>query len=838
MKLMAYYGLNTDETLKKLGTTEAGLSNQKAKDRLKRYGPNAVKIKGEPLWRKIVEPFWNFFMLVLIVAGVISLLHGDTVETIIIFSIIGITATIYYVQRISTERILRALQKRNEQNVTVLRNSKQAKIAAEELVPGDIVYLAEGEKVPADCRIIHASAVRADESLLTGESVPVSKNSHALSEPKEVYEQTNMLFQGAFIVAGEVTAAVIATGNKTEFGQLAALSSRSDTESPVQKKIDRLISQIILVVCAMAVVAFTLSLFRGMEISEAFRLVLTLAVSAVPEGLPVATTIILALGMRRMAKRKALVRNMRAIETIGVITTIATDKTGTLTKNRLTVQDSWSSNGHQSLLPRRMLLATNSQGATMHDPLDSAFHAYTHAQGAKLNSHITHQTTLPFSQSHAMSGNVWKIQGKYELAAKGAPEYILDAAELTKSEQEAAEAKLKKLTEEGFRVIALAHMELPEVIHSFEKLPKKKLTFDGFVAVADILRPESKSAIAAAISAGVTVRMVTGDHVETAYSIGKELGMVERRDQVFDSRQMHEMTDKQLEKAVKNARVFARVIPEQKYRILSILKQDDITAMTGDGVNDVPALANAHVGIAMGAGSQIAKEAGDIVLLNNNFKSIIEAMREGRVIFSNIRRMLYYLLSTNAGEFLTILGALLLGIPVPLATVQILWINLVTDTAVVIPLGLEPGEKRTMEEKPRKPNSPILDKFIISRMILIALAMAIVSLTIFQLFSASHSVGYGSTLVFATLVAMQWANAFNARSEKESIFTRIKTFNGKFYIGLGIAFTLQLLVLFGPLQNFLGITPVAIPDLLLTCSIGMIIVFIIGEFHKLIGRKL
>lgn len=836
---MSFYTYDTEKILAKFGTSETGLSSQKAKDRLKRYGRNAVKIKGEPLWRKIVEPFWNFFMLVLIVAGVLSLLHGDSVETIIIFSIIAITASIYYVQRISTERILRALQKRNEQNVTTYRNSKPSKVDAEELVPGDIIELGEGEKIPADCRIIHASALRIDESLLTGESAPVSKNSHALSEPKEVYEQSNMLFQGSYVVAGETTAVVVATGNKTEFGQLAALSSRGDTESPVQKKIDKLISQIILVVCAMAVVSFALSLLRGMEMSEAFSLVLTLAVSAVPEGLPVATTIILALGMRRMAKRKALVRNMRAIESVGVITTIATDKTGTLTKNRLTVQQTWATNGDaHKLIARRMLLATNSRGSTMHDPLDSAFHSFTNSQQAKLNSHINHEVTLPFNQAYAMSGNVWKIRGAYELHVKGAPEYVLDAIDMTKAERAKTEGQLKVLTEKGYRVIALAHTSLKEPISTFEKLHhKKKFEFAGFVAVADILRPESKSAVLAAIEAGVTVRMVTGDHVETAYSIGKELGMVERRDQVFDSRKMHEMSNKQLEATVHNAKVFARVVPEQKYRILSILKEDNITAMTGDGVNDVPALSNAHVGVAMGAGSQIAKEAGDIVLLNNNFKSIIEAMREGRIIYSNIQRMLYYLLSTNAGEFLTILGALALGIPVPLATVQILWINLVTDTAVVIPLGLEPGEKHVMKEKPRRPDAPILGKFIITRMILIALAIAIVSLTIFQTFSASHSAGYASTLVFATLVAMQWANAFNARSEKESILTRIKTFNGKFYIGLGIAFLLQLLVLYGPLQSFLGVTPVAVSDLLLTCGIGMVIVFAIGEFHKVIGRR-
>lgn len=834
---MAFYTYTATKTLSELHTTNNGLSSVEAKKRLSKYGNNAIRIKGEPLWRKIVEPFWNFFMLVLIVAGAISAIQGDTVETAIIFGIVAITASIYYVQRISTERILRALQKRNEQNVSVMRNSKLTRIDAELLVPGDIMYLAEGEKIPADARLLKTDEVRVDESLLTGESVPVSKDTRTLSGEKAVYEQSNMLFQGAYVVSGEAQAVITATGNKTEFGQIAALSSTNAAESPVQKKIDKLIAQIIMVVCAMAVVAFALSIYRGLELTEAFRLVLTLAVSAVPEGLPVATTVILVLGMRRMAKRKALVRNMRAIENVGVITTIATDKTGTLTKNRLTVQDTWQLPGAHNVLTRRMLLATNSYGK-MHDPLDSAFHSYTTTKKAALNSHAKHIATLPFNQAFAMSGNIWKLAGTYELSVKGAPEHIFDQVKLTKKEEEEAHEALKRLTEQGFRVIALAHIELSKPIENFEALPKKKLSFDGLIAVADILRPESKQAIAAAIDAGVTVRMVTGDHFETAYSIGKELGMVEHRNRVFDSRKMEHMSDQELESVIQEVRVFARVVPEQKFRILSILKKNEITAMTGDGVNDVPALSNAHVGVAMGSGSQIAKEAGDIVLLNNNFKSIIEAMREGRIIFSNIRRMLFYLLSTNAGELLTILGALIFGIPVPLATVQILWMNLVTDTAMVIPLGLEPGEKNIMKTKPRKPNAPILGKFIISRMMLIALTMAIVALTIFYIFRQEHSDGYAGTLVFGALVAMQWANAFNARSESESIFTRIRVFNGKFYIGLAIAFSLQMLALFGPLQSFLNVTPVQITDLLVVSAIGAFAILTVGEFHKLIGRKL
>jgi Ca2+-transporting ATPase len=331
--------------------------------------------------------------------------------------------------------------------------------------------------------------------------------------------------------------------------------------------------------------------------------------------------------------------------------------------------------------------------------------------------------------------------------------------------------------------------------------------------------------------------MITGDHFETAYHIGRQLGMVSARNQVFDARRMSVMSDEELEKIVENTRVFSRVIPEHKYRILALLKKRNITAMTGDGVNDVPALTGAHVGVAMGSGASIAKDAGDIILLDDNFKSIVDAMREGRVIFANIRRMLAYLLATSGGEVLTMIASLAIGLPLPLVPVQILWVNLVTDTAMVIPLGLEPGEKTVMAQQPKKPDEPILSRFLIARMAMVASLMAVLTISFYVIFSSMHDHDYGRTIAFSCLVVMQWANAFNMRSIDESIFTRLRVFNGKFYAGLAIAVTLQMLALFGPLGEIVHVTPVANADLFVTGIVSFIAPIVAVEIHKFLGRR-
>jgi Ca2+-transporting ATPase len=538
-----------------------------------------------------------------------------------------------------------------------------------------------------------------------------------------------------------------------------------------------------------------------------------------------------------MAAKKALIRNMRAIETVGVITTIATDKTGTLTKNKLTVQEVWQPPFVHTNIAHHVALSINNGSAKSHDPLDIAMLEFVeHERAASPKTKPI--ASLPFDQAVAMSGNVWHKGEGFELYLKGAPEHVLARSSLTSGEEEAAIQALHQLTGQGYRVIALAETYLKSDVTSFSDMPKNHpLTFVGFIAVADVLRPEAKRAIAAAQSAGVTVRMITGDHLETAFHIGKQLGMVTSRDQVFDSRKMNVMSDAELETLIEDVRIFSRVIPEHKYRILSLLKKNNITAMTGDGVNDVPALTNAHVGVAMGSGAQIAKDAGDIILLDNDFKSIIDAMRDGRIIFANIRRMLIYLLSTNAGEVMTAIGALLIGFPIPLVPVQILWVNLVTDTALVIPIGLEPGEKTVMTHRPKRPDAPILSKYMIGRMALMAVTMAVLTLVIYVMFSNWYGTDYGRTIAFSSLVVMQWANALNARSDYQSLLGRLKVVNKPFVVGLLIAISMQLLALFGPLQGVLHIHPVALGDLFITALIAFIVPIVVVEVHKFIGRR-
>lgn len=835
---MLYYTKTVQQTLKELEADEAGLPNTEAAERLRLHGPNTINVASEPAWRKLIEPFANVFMLVLFVAVAISLYHQDFLDALIISIIMAASAVIYYIQRFSTERILRTLNRHSVQYVEVLRDGKSVTLSADLLVPGDTMLLVEGERIPADARLISTRSLRVDESQLSGESVPIDKQTDALSGEKEVYEQSNMLFQGSFVVAGEALAVVVATGNDTQFGHIARLASQIDTESPVQKKIDRLLAQTIGVVGAIAVVAFVLAVSRGMSLGDSFRFVIALSVSAVPESLPVAISVILVLGMRRMAAKKALVRTMRAIETIGVITTIATDKTGTLTKNQLTVQAIWHPLGaSKQQLMHWLTYATNHASQKLHDPLDTALDLFSLSQGT-VRPRQAPLASLPFDQIAALSGNVWHNGGTYSLAVKGAPEHVLTRCDLTEGEHEKASAELHKLTSSGYRVIAIAHRELTHPIKDFDDLPKKaKLHFDGFIAIADVLRPEAKRAIQTALKAGVTVRMITGDHFETAYHIAKQLGIIERRDEVFDSRHMNVMSDEELEKIIESIRVFSRVTPEHKFRILTLLKKHNITAMTGDGVNDVPALANAHVGVAMGSGAYIAKDAGDIILIDDDFKSIVDAMREGRIIFANIRRMLVYLLATNAGEVLTALGALLAGLPIPLVPVQILWVNLVTDSSMVIPLGLEPGETSTMLRRPNKPDAPILGKLLISRMALVAVSMAGLTIGLYAFYSARFGHDYGQTIAFSALVVMQWANAFNTRSDDESLIHRLRTFNATFYAGLTVAVTLQALAIFGPLGELLHTTKVTIGDLVITGTIAFLVPIALVEIHKYIGRR-
>ena len=840
---MVYYEQHKEQVLQHLQTTEYGLTEEEALARLKKYGLNRLSIKSGSLFKKIIEPFKSVFVAILLIAAGLSIYKQETIDAVIIIIIVLVSAIIYYVQQFSTERVLRALKKHDQQNVKIWRDKSLQEIDVEQLVIGDVFELYEGQKVPADARVLQTDNSRVDESLLTGESEPVSKHTLPLQSDRQLYEQTNMIFSGSFVISGSVKAVVVSTGNNTEFGRLAALAGSAKMESPVQQKIDKLITVLIAVIMAIAFVVLLLNLFRGADFNESLRFMIALTVSAAPEGLPVAISVILVLGMRRMAKKNALVRSMSAIENIGLVTMIATDKTGTLTKNQLSVQDVWELVPKVDLKDVAKIINSTvvvSENGSSYDPLDEAFTEFAHKYKADLSDNLcTKIKVLPFEQKHSMSGVVWQIKNsrKYDLYIKGAPEKVIAASDLPPQTKKEVEQELHHLTGQGLRVIAIATAGYDRAVSNFEEALQSRLHFVALVAVADELREEAPKAIADAHRAGVEVAMITGDHAETAYAIGKKIGLLNSREEVFDSRQLEKKSHDSLLQHIYKSKVFARVTPENKFKLLTAFKQKHITAMTGDGVNDVPALAQAHIGISMGSGTQVAKEAGDIVLLDDNFSTIVEALKEGRTIFANIRRMLMYLLATSTGAVLTMLGALVIGMPLPALAVQILWINLVTDTALVIPLGLEPAEKDTMDQPPRKPNQPILDTYLLQRMIIVGVTMAFVALSVFYYFLQNYSEEYARTISFTVLVAMQWANALNARSDVRSVIGRLKIPNKAFYIGLGASVIMQLLALFGPLKNALHIVPVAVNQLAISAILSIIIIILVAELHKMYCRR-
>jgi Ca2+-transporting ATPase len=832
------YNLTTKEALAEFNTDpDTGLSQKEVEKRRAQYGENSLKIKDRSLLSKILEPFLDIFMVILLAALALSLIQGAFIDSALIGVIVVIDAVVFYAQQFSTERILRNLKQQTVQQISVLRNSERTKIDARELVPGDIVILQEGDKIPADGRILEESGLLANESMLTGESEPVEKNASKLSGERKVYEQRNMVFSGSFLITGSGKMLVVATGNDTEYGRIASLASSAESLSPVQEKINKLVAKIAIVVVSLAAIVLILSLIRGEPLLEALKFTLAMIVSAVPEGLPLAISIILALGAKRMAKKRALIKEMRAIESIGIITTIASDKTGTLTENKLSIQKLWSLDNDKDLA--KFMAESCLPEPMISDPLDVAINSY-------LKKHHPHLTDIgpirsyPFDQSLKISGNLYATtSGSLHLAIKGAPETILERSRLSSANHSIVEAKVNELSGRGYRVIAVASAAAPREVTELGNLPKdQQFKFLGILAIADSIRPEAIPAIKSAKAAGVSVKMITGDHFQTALEIGRELGIVEDETEVFDCSKISDISDDDLAQIVKNTTVFARVTPEDKYKILTALKKDEVTAMTGDGVNDVPALTNAHIGIAMGSSPSIVQDAGDIILMDDNFKNIVEAMKEGRVILTNIRRMLVYLLATNAGEVLTIITSLIIGLGHFLAPIQLLWINLVTDSIMVIPIGLEPAERHFLRTKPESKDAPILSSKLITRMIIMSVTMAILTISTYLLAKSRFSTEVASSLAFTALVVMQWANALNTRGLHESFVKRFKTRSRKFYFALTAAVAIQLFAIFTPAgRTLLHLAELPLLPLGLTVLVAFIIPILTVEIHKLLTKK-
>jgi len=825
----SWHKKKASEALTSLKTSTQGLSDKDAATRLERFGPNSITTKTQSWLKRIVEPFTSLFVIILLVALIISILMQEQFDAIIIGIVVIINALIYYFQQISVNRVLKTLKSHSGSSITVIRSGKTKEVSSKDIVPGDIVFVFEGLKIPADGRLIEVSNLQVDESVLTGESLPQNKSTDSLPEKTQIYDQDNMVFKGTIVQSGSGQIVVTSTGNKTQLGAITTLTSLGDVgKTPIEKKIDDITKKFIYGIGVATVLVFVLAIVRGISTAEALRFTLSLVVSVVPENLPVTLTVVLMLSAKRMARHKVLIKKLSAIETMGAVTLIATDKTGTITANRLEVADIYPSDSRVNTAAQGSIVLQN--GIEL-DPLDQILS--NHFGQTKLAGKLIR--SFPFDQDLRMSGSLWKIEGHLILFVKGAPESIF--LHTHSKTNKTISTQLAEFTNKGYRTIAFAHKKISKEIQALSELPKKSLTFDGIVALTDPIRKNIPKSINDAHLAGINVIMLTGDHKNTAAEIGRQAGLVTDIHQIADSKLLEKSPNKKIiQTLLSRIKVFGRVLPKHKFNFLKAVKGSEITAMTGDGVNDIPALVEADVGLAMGSGTDAAKDASDIVLLDDNFETIITAVRLGRSVVANIRKMLFYLISTSIGEAGTMIGALVLGLPLPVTAVQILWINIVTDTFTVLPIGLAKPEKYQMKSPPKNPKSPILSNVLLSRTVLAGLLMAGVTVFIFWLL-LPKGYAYAQTAAFTTLVVAQWANALNANFDRHSWLRNFTRPNFKLFAGIGISMILQALVIFGPLQEAFGVEQLSGSDLALTLILPTVIVLLAVDIHKLLFKE-
>lgn len=819
------------EAFDQLSTTKQGLSKAEAAKRIEKYGPNVLTAKNEtPLWKKILEPFLDVFVYILVFAAIISFFAKEALDGAIIIAILMANAIIFYIQRFSSDRVLDKLKNFDKREVGVIRGGQTINIDASQLVPGDIVLLEEGLQVPADGRLIHVDQLKMNESSLTGESAHVHKNADKLPKTHPIYAQSNMVFQGTLVSAGQGQYVVTGTGNNTELGRIARLVPNERQQTDVEKSIGRLFTRVAIGVGVIAVVVFGLGIIRGISVTESLRYALSLTVSAIPEGLPLAISVVLIFGARKMAKQNALVRRLRAIEAFGQTSVILTDKTGTLTKNELKLENTWPLSQKTELA--HIVTKSVSVGHTSKstDSLEQAL--------IKLGEDRTkgwqHKGLIPFDQDNRLSGAYWHTGKDTVAVIKGAPESLLNHATINKSDKEALQKQLTHFLEGGYRVLAIGTQKIDG-----NKLPETfkptKIDILGLLVFGDTIRPEAKQAVATAQNGFIKVVMLTGDHVTTARHVGLETGIITDKESAV---QTDDGIIKDIKKdplgSIKNIQVLARVLPEYKYDILRSLQHHHVVVMTGDGINDVPALSKANIGVAMGSGTDAAKEASDVILLDNNFASIVKAIEQGRAITSNIKKMVYFLFSSNMSTIIVILFSLIAAFPVPILAVQVLWLNLVVDGIVVIPLGLEPAEDDIMKQKPRKLSRGLFSNYDRLRVLVVSGTMAAITLVVFS-FYRSYDPVIANTIAFSVLIAMQWANSLNARSFTHT-FWQMKTINYRLIVAVLGAILLQIVLLTTSAGNILKLEPIGQNEWLLI-AVAPIIIIIVDNIYKLVMSR-
>lgn len=798
---MAYHSQSKDEVLKGLGTNaESGLSEAEAAARIAKYGENKLaEKKKKSMFARFLEQLKDVMIIILIIAAVISLViaitEGDPMEFIepaLIFLIVILNAIMGMVQESKAEKALDALKNMSAPHARVIRDGKERLIAATELVPGDMIKLEAGDFVPADARLIKSVNLKSEESALTGESVPAEKDAEAeVKENASIGDRANMVFSGCSITYGTALAVVTGTGMNTEMGKIAnLLAGEKETKTPLQLKLAQLGKWLGIVALAACAVVFVVGLIEQKEIMEMFMTSVSLAVSAIPEGLPAIVTIVLSIGVTRMVKKNAIIKRLPAVETLGSASVICSDKTGTLTQNRMTLVKTYTDGGELKELDfenmpedvKRLLtwgtlccdgsvLIEKGKETHIGDPTETAIVLAAHKAGEEkdeLNAQYPRVAELPFDSDRKLMTTVNMINGKPVAIVKGA--FDVMAKRCVAGDIDAARKVNDEMGAQALRVLAVGYKELKEVPEqpSSENL-ETGLTFIGLVGMIDPPRPEAKAAVAVCRKAGIKPVMITGDHVVTASAIARELGILEEGDKALTGAELDAMTDEELDREVEHISVYARVSPENKIRIVKAWqKKGKVVSMTGDGVNDAPALKAADIGCAMGiTGTDVAKGAADMTLTDDNFATIVDAVKEGRGIYANIRKVVGFLLGTNISEILVVFLAMVIWQISPFISIQLLWINLVTDSLPAIALGMEAVEKDVMNRKPKPKEESMFAHGYGVRITLQGCMFAALTLAAYFIGEAltGGSAEGGSTLAFLTLSLSQVIHAYNMRSE-------------------------------------------------------------------------
>ena len=864
----------TGEVLKELDTNrERGLSSKQAEERLSKYGPNALEgAKKESLAMRFLGQLKDPMIIVLLAAAVLSLISSggaDWIESVIILGIVIINAIISISQEDNANKALEALQKMSAPLAKVLRNSEVIRLETDKLVPGDIIVLEAGDLVPADARILECANLKADESAMTGESVPVSKLAiDSLPEETALGDRKNMVISSTVITNGRATCVVTATGMDTEVGRIAKmLTDQGDTTTPLQRKMGEISKTLSFVCLAVCAVMFGVGILYRHEILDMFMSAVSLAVAAIPEGLPAIVTIVLALGVQRMVKHNAIVKTLPAVETLGCAGVICSDKTGTLTQNRMTVVEVWSEgeNGRRDALLIGSLcndtvLTRGEDGKprTAGDPTETAFVDAALKEGMdknSLESQMPRTAELPFDSERKLMSTVHPVGGRLRVMVKGAPDVLLGRcthilsgaapADMTAADARRVSDANAAMAERALRVLGCAYKDIDALPGELStQTLESGLTFVGLVGMIDPPRMEVKDAVAECYAAGIRPVMITGDHKLTAVAIAKELDIFRPGDLAITGEDLDFMPQEMLEQEVEKFAVYARVSPEHKMRIVKAWqKRGQVVAMTGDGVNDAPALKVADIGCAMGiTGTDVAKGAADMILTDDNFATIVHAVEQGRGIYSNIKKAIHYLLSCNIGEIITLFLATVFNFHQdPLVPVQLLWLNLVTDSLPALALGMEPVEEGVMREKPRAADESLFNKKFSIRLAWQGIMVGLVTLTAYYLgeyilSDPNLADATANTMAFATLTMCQLFHAFDVRSEDQSIFhigiLSNPAMNKAFVVGM----ILQLAVLLiPPLMSVFNVCALTAPEWGVVLGLS-ILPLIVCEIEKAIRR--